>query len=225
MSVEDPDSSPQGTDPQDGAASGSGHVAQVGDCCHSIAIGAGQVWKTVWLANNEVHDSRKPNQLVPGDVIHVPPIEIKTVDKPTGKRHVFVRTGTHVRLRLRLMHGGRTVVKEAYLLRAGRQTFRGRTDGEGVLNHLIPGDETQAILEVPRLSLELRIRIRALPPADTILGIQARLRNLGYGCDLTGENDAGTSAALKCFQADMRLEPSGNPEPETKSSLVRQHGI
>jgi len=205
--------------------SASERIVQTGDCCHSLAAATGHVWKTVWSANNDIHQSRQPNQLAPGDRVHIPPVEPKYIDKPTGRRHTFVSTGTVVRLRLRLVRGGRPLVKEAYLLRVGHRSFRGRTDGDGVLDHLVPALESRAILEVPRCSLEVGIRIGALPPSGTILGIQARLRNLGYGCDLTGENDEMTSAALKCFQSDQRLDPSGNPEPETKSALVREHGI
>jgi hypothetical protein len=225
MNIENPDSSPPETDPQEGAASVPDRVVQTGDCCHSLADATGHVWKTVWSANSEIHESRQPNQLAPGDHVHIPPVEPKYVDKPTGRCHTFVRTGTVIRLRLRLVRGGRALVKEAYLLRVGHRSFRGRTDGDGVLDHLIPAVEAKAILEVPRFSVEAGIRIGALPPFGTIPGVQARLRNLGYGCDLTGENDGRTSAALKCFQADMRLDPSGNPEPETKSALVREHGI
>ncbi len=225
MSIENPDSSPPEADPQDGSGSASGRIVQSGDCCHSLAEATGHVWKTVWSENNGIHQSCQPNQLAPGDRVHIPPVEPKYVDRPTGRCHTFVRTGSVVRLRLRLVRGGRPLVKEAYLLHVGHRSFRGRTDGDGVLDHLVPAVESKAILEVPRFSLEAGIRIGALPPSGTILGIQARLRNLGYGCDLTGENDRMTSGALKCFQSDQRLDAGGNPGPETESALVREHGI
>jgi len=225
MSIEHPESSSPGTDQQDGAASASERVVQAGDCFHSIADATGHAWKTMWSANNEIHESRKSNQLVPGDSVHVPRVEQKYIDKPAGNRHTFLKKGTLVRLRLRLVRGGKPIVNEAYLLRVGLKSFQGSTDGAGVIDNLIPAAAATAILEVPRFSLESRIRIGVLPPAGTMVGIQARLRNLGYGCDLTGEDDDGTSAALKCFQEDRRLEASGNPDPKTKSALVREHGI
>jgi hypothetical protein len=220
MTNEDQESSP----PENCIQDGSGRVAQSGDCCHSIACEAGHFWKAVWAANSGLQESRRPNQLVPGDVIHVPPIEPKEIERPTGKRHVFQRTGALVRLRLRLVRGGRALAKERYVLRVGLRSFSGRTDGEGMIDRLIPAVAQKAILEVPGFAIEAGLRIGSLPPADTIPGMQSRLRNLGYGCDLSGESDAGTVAAVKSFQTDQRLEASGNPEPETKATLMRQHG-
>jgi hypothetical protein len=225
MRNENLDFSPPEADPQDGAESISARIVQIGDCCHSLAEASGHVWKKVWSANDGIQSSRQPNQLAPGDRIHIPPIEPKYVEKPTDRRHTFVRTGMVVRLRLRLVRGGRPLVNESYLLRVGFRTFRGRTDGDGIFDQLVPAGETEAILEVPHFSMQAGIRIGALPPSGTTPGIQARLRNLGYGCDLTGENNGSTSGALKSFQSDQRLDPSGNPDSETKSALVREHGV
>lgn len=64
-----------------------------------------------------------------------------------------------------------------------------------------------------------------LDPVDTVEGVQHRLENLGYSCgeDKHGELGPDTTEALKAFQEDFGLTPSGEIDEETELLLVKLH--
>lgn len=77
------------------------YVLQSGDCIHSVADAAGLFWKTLWNHgdNSAVRDARSsPAALLPGDMLHVPEIELKRESRGTGARHKFRRKGVPVQV-------------------------------------------------------------------------------------------------------------------------------
>ena len=82
------------------------YTVQEGDCIASLAYNRGLLWKTVWdhPLNALLKRQRKdPNILKPGDIVHLPDKELKTLDRPTDQRHMFVRKGVPAKLRLRVL--------------------------------------------------------------------------------------------------------------------------
>lgn len=82
------------------------HVAKQGECVLSIAHRRGFFWETVWNHSNnaELKQLREdPNILLPGDVVHVPDITLKTESGATEAHHRFRKLGTPAKLRLRLI--------------------------------------------------------------------------------------------------------------------------
>jgi N-acetylmuramoyl-L-alanine amidase len=77
-----------------------------GDCIASLAYVRGLFWETVWEhpRNAGLKAERlDPNILKPGDIVHLPDRETKTVEKPTDQLHHFRRKGVPAKLRLRIM--------------------------------------------------------------------------------------------------------------------------
>ena len=67
--------------------------------------------------------------------------------------------------------------------------------------------------------------MRALDPVTELTGVQARLRNVGYGeVPIDGALGPATVAALCAFQRDHGLDPTGRPDRETQDALLAQHG-
>jgi hypothetical protein len=82
------------------------YTVKKGDCISSLAFERGLLWETVWNhPNNASLKSQRPdpNILQPGDIVHLPDKQPKTVDKPTEKRHPFVRKGVPAKLRLKIL--------------------------------------------------------------------------------------------------------------------------
>ena len=65
------------------------YTVKEGDCIASLAYDRGLLWQTVWnhplnaLLKTQRQD---PNVLKPGDIVHLPDKQLKTVDKPTDQR-------------------------------------------------------------------------------------------------------------------------------------------
>ena len=82
------------------------YVIRQGDCISSIAFRNGFDWITLWNepANAELKERRKdPNLLFPGDVVHIPDLRLKEVDRPTDQCHSFKVKNVPAKLRLRLL--------------------------------------------------------------------------------------------------------------------------
>lgn len=77
-----------------------------GDCLSSIADEHGLFWESIWQHPNNtelVSERKDPNVLEPGDKLFLPDKTRKQVSGATEQRHRFVKKGTPVVLRLRIM--------------------------------------------------------------------------------------------------------------------------
>jgi peptidoglycan hydrolase-like protein with peptidoglycan-binding domain len=114
----------------------------------------------------------------------------------------------------------------AYTLVIDGVAFNGNTDNDGWIEVAIPpnarhgeltvGDEFQQQV----ISLELG----GMDPITETIGVQKRLRNLGFACDPTGEIDEATSAAIVMFQKGEKLKPTGELDQPTIDKLKVRHG-
>ncbi|WP_441289018.1 peptidoglycan-binding domain-containing protein [Sorangium sp. KYC3313] len=73
-------------------------------------------------------------------------------------------------------------------------------------------------------SLKWRLKLGDLPPMDTPHGIRLRLKNLGYYRITEGQTEGAEVAAIKAFQRDQGLEPTGVLDGETRGRLEAAHG-
>jgi len=82
------------------------HKVRQGECISSIAHRYGHFWETIWndAKNANLKALRKDhNVLLPGDILHVPPIRSKETSIATQQTHRFVRKGVPAKLRLRFV--------------------------------------------------------------------------------------------------------------------------
>lgn len=194
-----------------------------GESCSSLAKKTGHFWKTIWEhpENAELKQLRKdPNVLFADDPIFIPEVEPKPFSKSTDQTHKFKRKGEPCKLKLQLLKNGKPRANEDYVLELAGKLIKGKTDGEGKLEHFIPGDTSKGTLTLRNGKDCFDIRIGDLDPVDLITGVQQRLNNLNYEAGAeSGEVSEQLVAALKKFQAEHKLQVTGEADAATKAKL------
>lgn len=174
--------------------------------------------------NKGLRDKRShPNILAPGDEVTIPDPKLKSVTVSTEAKHRFVMQVPRMNLRLVLRdRSGQPYAGKRWKLTIGTRALEDQTTGEGLIDAEVPALAQSARLRVwlvdddddPDPDIDREIAIGHLDPVDTITGVQGRLMNLGYRCDVTGELDEATRRALRAFRAKEKLpEVPGPPEP------------
>ena len=167
---------------------------------------------------------KTPNQLMPGDQVFVPDIEVKYEDKPTDQQHKFKVKGTPHKFRLQLKRLGKPRANEAYVLQLEASHKSGQTDGQGWIEEFVPGNAKGGKLLLQGGKEIIPIRLGDLNPVDEISGVQQRLNNLGFKCGSEdGELDDRTRAALKKFQGGYALPETGEADAATQAKLKELH--
>lgn len=124
---------------------------------------------------------------------------------------------------------------EYQVLSEGRVTQSGRTGNDGKIEMSIRGSESTLQLMFNGASVaEYRITIRDedWEASNTIIGVQRRLRALGYHLGHAGEGMDGidgnlgekTDKAILDFQIDQNLTADGKVGTQTRNSLNRAVG-
>jgi hypothetical protein len=205
------------------------HKVEQGECLSSIAFEHGFFWKSLWdhEANAELSQAREsPFVLKPGDVVHIPELSQRSEIRPTDERHKFRRKGVPAKLRVRLLVMDEPLAGVPYVLVHSHQEFTGVTDDDGVVEVYVPPDVPKVLLRVGEGD-DMRIydiTPRVLNPAGEIDGVQARLASLGYYAGpIHGELDDATRSAIRHFQRDYDLEPTGEIDEATTSTLDDAH--
>lgn len=195
----------------------------VGETTSSLAKKKGFFWRTIWEhgENAALRARRKdPNVLYETDEIFIPERETKTVSKGTEAQHVFRRKGEPSKIKMQMLQLGKPRADEDYILEVDGKQTNGKTDADGRLEHFIPGDAKSGKLIFKGGKEVHHLRLGNLDPLDQISGVQQRLNNLGYNCGgEMGKLGEKTGEALKKFQADNKLEASGEPDAATKAKL------
>ncbi len=204
------------------------HTVGPGDSIPSIAHENGFLTSTIWdhPRNAQLKARRKdPNVLFPGDEVFIPEKELKEVEKSTNSKHVFKLRGEPYKIRLRLLRLGKPRANEPYVLAIDGTLFKGTTDSNGILEHVIPRNAKSGMLTLSGGKERMPVHVGRLDPIDELQGIQQRLNNLGFDCGAAdGELNDLTRAALAQFQAKYQLEPTGEPDAATKAKLDEVHG-
>jgi N-acetylmuramoyl-L-alanine amidase len=200
-----------------------------GDCLSSIAFSFGLAWRTIWNHENNaaLRDLRKdPNVLLPGDLLYIPDKDAAAIARATGARHRFRRKDVPAKLKLRLLADGKPRAGQSYSLYiSGLPIIHGAFDGDGCLEHPIPPDAKWAELRLSGKNNVFHLLLGKLDPISTVTGVQARLNALGYNAgDVDGDTGDALAAALRSFQLDNNLDPSGKIDQPTRDKLTSLYG-
>jgi len=203
------------------------HSVREGETVASIAARHGLAPETVWddPANADLRERRgDPNILFPGDMVVVPDKQVKEESGATEQRHRFrTRRGT-VTLRLVLRDAGdEPLADQPCTLVVGGHSFDLTSDGDGVIEQVVPAGEDDGKLLVGERVLPLKIG--HLDPIDEHAGQRERLNNLGYRAGQGDDpDDPVFCSAVEEFQCDHDLEVDGVVDPETQGKLQEIHG-
>jgi hypothetical protein len=206
------------------------YAVQDGDCIESLAYRTGHIWQTIWNhpKNSELRKSRLTrNVLLPGDQLYIPPIAEKTLDRPTEAKHKFVRKGTKSVLQVCILEAGQPRADEPFeLVIDDTQTVTGTTDSAGWINVKIAPSAQQGKLRVGSNPLQAPyvLALGGMDPITEPAGIQKRLRNLGFPCQVSNTLDEQTRAALALFQKGEDLDSTGEPDRDTLNKLKNRAG-
>lgn len=210
-----------------------------GETTSSLALKNGFFWKTIWEhgENAELRNFRPdPNVLLETDEIFIPERVEKTgVMKGTESEHVFKRKGEPSKVKIKFMELGQPRAGKDYVIKIGTKLIEGTTNGDGLLEHFIPGDTRFMEVEFKDGSLKQAFNVGGLDPADVISGVDQRLNNLGFktggikvpkGMSAEEAIESGKAGkkftdAIKKFQADNEIELTGKLDSKTKSLLKK----
>ncbi len=118
-----------------------------------------------------------------------------------------------------------------FVVRAGGARIEGRTGADGAVDVAIPIDAQVAELTVwlgqrpGGPTRHYTVELTPVEPADSVVGVQQRLRHLGYYYrSPSGELDAVTRHALEAFQREHGIDPTGELDDATRATLGDAHG-
>ena len=206
------------------------YAIKSGDCLSNIAERAGLRWKTIWQhpENAGLREQRQdPNVLYPGDRLAIPLKKNKEVSKPTAAEHVFVKKGTPTKFRLRLLQEGEPRAGIPFTLLVDGDIHQGKTDSQGyiILSISAKAAAGKLILTSDNGQEEkYDVLLGHLDPLDEIRGVQKRLRNLGFKCEVTGVLDETTKTVIAAFRARNKLAGDGMIDQSFKQKLYLLHG-
>ena len=189
-------------------------------------------WHTIWDCpeNAQLKQTRDPNLLKPGDQLFIPDKQPKSVSAATGSTHGYTLKGKGTRLCLSLRDVlGQPLKNTQVTVTVGGKTMQMTTDGTGALKVPIEASDVDATIQAG--AYQFALKIGHLDPVDEQSGLVARLRNLGYLDDLTGDVDAdGTPTpealafAVELFQNDNKLPVDGSDLDSIRDKLKAIHG-
>jgi len=203
------------------------HTVLERDSVTSLAEANGFFVQTIW--NHPANAALKAKRtsmdvLMPGDVITIPDLVVGTMNRPTDKLHKFKRKGVPAMFRLQVFDGDGPRKEQDFLLTIGGQSFRGKTDASGTLEHTLPAGTREALLVIGPDRREFLLRFGELDPENELAGVQERLNNLGYECgDPDGTLNDATRKALRAFQRRFSLPVTGEADAATMQALMKNN--
>ncbi|MCA9618715.1 MAG: peptidoglycan-binding protein [Myxococcales bacterium] len=206
------------------------HVVRQGEYLSQLAARLGVDADDIWQdpANAELRERRTSgDMLAPGDVIHLPdePPSGSSVRARSSNRYQAVIPTVPVEVRLEV--GDEPLANARCTIEGLAQPLEAETDGDGLLRFDAPTnvEELRACFTEPNLTFA--IRVGHLDPIEEPSGVADRLVNLGY-LDESARRSAASEGrlftALRDFQRDHDLEPTGELDDATRDALRDAHG-
>jgi hypothetical protein len=208
------------------------HRIVAGECISMIALRYGFFPATIWASgdNAALRAARTSLYvLTPGDLVAIPALRPQVISAAAGTRIVIRRRGVPERLRIRFLdYQDRPRAGLPYLLSvetASGTTVAMRsalTDADGFVDASIPPDAIVAniVFACGTLREAHRFELGRMEAANSLIGWQTRLANLGYHCgDGTTVDDTALQAAIADFQRERQLPVTGKMNSVTFDCL------
>ncbi|MFA6045519.1 MAG: peptidoglycan-binding domain-containing protein [Phycisphaerales bacterium] len=210
---------------------GETHSVCQGESTTSLSFERGLYWKTVWQhANNASLRSKRsnPNILLEGDEIFLPFLQQKDESCATGQKHRFQRKGVPETLNLTFLDMyGKPLKDKPYKLTIDGDFRKGTLDANGKLSEPIPPNARSAKVEVGDKGelATTEVFLGHLDPVETLTGVQARLKNLGYfGAAIDGEPSDLLDKAVVRFRRKNGMEEGKEINDDLRNKLKDLHG-
>ncbi len=211
------------------------YLVREGDCLASIAFRFGVAPSEIWdhPDNAELRQRRADSAIMqPGDRLVVPePAARPSFAVSPGGSHTFRARVPRHQTKLRLLHGSEPRRNKRCTVLVDGHTHALTTNGDGEL--VIPLRPTSRVARVTvhdqvgdvPFDDTFEVFLGGLDPLESISGVQARLKNLGYWPGpVDGDHGPRTRRALADFQRARGLEVTGEADEATRSGLRDAHG-
>ena len=197
---------------------------------HLHGFDADQVWNDGH--NGELRSLRKdPSMLRAGDVLFVPDEPKPKLELTAKENNVFVARVPSVRLSVVVSEDGTPLRDEKYVIEGLGDETEQVTDGEGTIAFEAPVFAREVTVRFVDRGTRMKVAIGDLDPPDTPSGARMRLTSLGYyGAKLRGaegyvaHDEVALAGAVRAFQRQSGLDPSGELDEATRAALVEVHG-
>jgi Putative peptidoglycan binding domain len=207
-----------------------------GDTLLSIAYANGvHSWESVWnhARNEALRDKRgNPQVLLAGDKVYVPGLDElgDATEIDTGKTHTFVLRRPECFFTVYLKDEcGEPYAGHRYKLTLGDDVFEGTTSPEGLVGHPAKPDVKTGELVLQRSDdpddvCTWSLEVGYLNPPDTVSGVKARLKNLGYYQGPVDDTlDDATREGIRDFRKHLGQDaPSGDVDDELVAALLQE---
>lgn len=208
------------------------YVVRQGDHLPKLAFQHGFDPDAVWSdeKNAELRAKRKdPNQLCPGDVLYFAAASKQTYPVEKGTTNEYSASVPTVHFELVLTDDLAPFVGETYKVEGLPRPITDTVKADRLVKLDVPVHVREVRLVFEKRGLVLPIRIGDLDPASEPSGVRTRLENLGYlraSAEPLSEREADERlvTAIRHFQRDHGLEPTGENDPPFQAELVAAHG-
>jgi hypothetical protein len=207
------------------------YVVRQGDYLKKLAFARGFDADEVWddPKNAEIKNKRKdPNLLHPGDLIHLPTAKREGLSLQKGTTNSYTAKLPRVEVQLRLSQEDGPLANEPYELLGLGAPVQGTTGSDGAVQFLAPVTAREVELRLLKRGTVHMLRLGDMDPIDEASGVWKRLAQLGYDPGTPpgepGATEEALADALRAFQADRGIEPTGRLDEATRRELVEQYG-
>ncbi len=204
-------------------------VVKPGEYLTQIAAKAGVRVEHIWSdpRNASLRDKgRTPDQLVAGDVLHVPPPPTKRLHITPGGFNPYVARVPMVKVPLVLANEEGPLANEPFEIEGLPQPLSGTTDAQGKASFEVPVRLREVTIVLPARSMRFQLSVGALDPISEPTGVFARLANLGFAQPTGGgdPSEADVRAAVSDFQRAKGIEATGEIDDATRAEIESAHG-
>lgn len=202
------------------------HVVQQGDYLEKLANRLGFDGDAVWKAaeNAALRAKRKPDQLCPGDILHIPDPDLDWQRVDAGSSNRYRARIPRVAVNLVFERDGKPEANVACAIEGLGAPLEANTDGLGRLTVQVPVTIREFSVRFVERNVVHAVRVGDMDPIDEVSGVVKRLVHLGYLADRLRDDAEERSAAIARFQEAEQLPATGEVDDRTRDALKAAHG-
>jgi len=165
-----------------------------------------------------------PGVLLPGDRVFIPNRVLREHPSAVDAKHKFKKKTPRAWIRVVVKdEDGKPYGGKKYELTVAGKKLEGTLGGDGLLEQEVAPSVRGAELKVWTVDGAepdvWDLKLGSMDPLEEVSGVQARLVNLGFDCEISGELDERTRAAVTSFQWLTGLEQTGEIDDKLREKL------
>lgn len=202
------------------------YVVRQGDYLEKLANQLGFDAGSVWNAgeNAELRAKRRPEQLCPGDVLHVPDPDLDWQRLEAGTSNRYRARVPRVLVNLVFERDGKPDANQRCVIEGLGAPVETTTDGQGRLVVRVPVIIREFSVRFVERNVVHAVQVGDMDPIEEASGVAKRLVHLGYLAERLQDDAAELSSAIARFQKAQELPATGAIDDRTRDALETAHG-